>query len=316
MSALALANSPEGLPGHGSAVTRAADYLAHQGQADGSIYSETTRQYRVHSTAFSLWALLRLGRAEDLPFIRRGRAFLLSTQAWEDTTPDAPANGGFRSAPGHTPDLVTTHYVLEALYLSDFLDDAEGESNRQGRERSAQAYRRAQRFLERCQSLGPSAPADDEAEPGSFADAPAGCAPVGDLLPSPRTRTFLTCAGVTALLYARAPRHGPGVQAAMAYVRRACSTHENPGAGTAGLFTYLHALAQALSAWDGTSQEPHPEKPSQWRREVAERLLSLQDGQGGWSLATPEWAESRPEVATAYALLTLELTIAPSMPGP
>ena len=42
-----------------------------------------------------------------------------------------------------------------------------------------------------------------------------------------------------------------------------------------------------------------------WRRELTEKLASLQKSNGSWVNKAPRWYEGDPNLATAYAMLAL-----------
>jgi squalene-hopene/tetraprenyl-beta-curcumene cyclase len=45
----------------------------------------------------------------------------------------------------------------------------------------------------------------------------------------------------------------------------------------------------------------------EWRREVAMRLLNLQQADGSWVNANGRWWEKDPVLVTSYAVLSLEI---------
>jgi squalene-hopene/tetraprenyl-beta-curcumene cyclase len=75
--------------------------------------------------------------------------------------------------------------------------------------------------------------------------------------------------------------------------------------GDQGLFYYYHTFAKALSAVgedkivaaDGVSHD--------WRAELAEHLIAMQQKDGSWLNTNPRWLEGDPNLVTAYSLLAL-----------
>jgi squalene-hopene/tetraprenyl-beta-curcumene cyclase len=53
-------------------------------------------------------------------------------------------------------------------------------------------------------------------------------------------------------------------------------------------------------------------KKHDWRNELTNHLLSLQKENGSWVNAEKRWYEGDPNMATAYALLTLAYTAPPA----
>jgi len=308
---LALANSrQDGDAELRGAIDRAVQFVADQAQADGSIWNAQTRQYSVYSTAISVLSLIRINRPNDTPRIRAARAYLLSSQQ-VDVPESDPGFGGFSPARGVAADLTTTQWVLEALYLTDALDRAEPAASPEAVQRADTAYQRAMVFVSRCQQMTMGAAAAGEpllAPLGWFADGTTPGATGADVSGStPRSIGFLTYAGLKSLLYARAPADDPCVVAAVAWARQHYRTDANPGLGTVGLYTYLYTMVKALKAYELNMLWFETALGVDWRREVVDRLLSLQHGTGEWLHSDPRWWETQPELVSAYALLTLEM---------
>lgn len=79
--------------------------------------------------------------------------------------------------------------------------------------------------------------------------------------------------------------------------------------GEQGLFYYYHLMAKALNAY--CEEKPLQLKDGstvQWRRDLALRLISLQDGAtGSWVNENGRWWEKDPVLVTAYATIALEI---------
>ena len=312
---LALVNGPEAsAPACGRAVAEALAFIAAQVHADGSVWNERCQEYRVHSTAISLRALARMDRPEHRSAIRIARRFLIGTQRVD--VPDSdPRFGGFAAAVGGTPDLTTTQWVLEALYLADRLAHNWTEAAASHRRGMQEVYKRALVFISRCQRLEAAARAPEPLSlgepPGWFEDHPEGVSARVAVSATPRGIGFLTYAGLTGLLFAGASPEDIRVRSAIAWAVHHYTTDENPGLGSIGLYTYLYSMTRALKAWELRSGLMTAPPTPAWRAAVASRLLSLQRGTGEWAQDVPAWWETQPELMTAYGLLTLQLVCGP-----
>ena len=284
-------------------VDAALNFIGRRSGHDHALESAAESQYPVFSTAVSMLALIRADRPQDQAALRQDREFLLSSQVTgvPDTDPRA---GGFRQAAKTFPDLTTTEYVLEALYLSDYLDRPPQAAAPEAGPRADAVYARAAAFIGRCQIM-----AAQDAHSGGFGDHPPQPSEALQSGP-PRSAGYLLCAGLKSLLYANVPVADPRVQAAVVGLNRIYTVESNPGAGMAGYYTYLYTLTKALAAWEQrTPSAPAVAIPAAWRRQATAALLVRQGGDGSWRQQAPDWWENRTELTTAYALLTLELTL-------
>jgi len=111
----------------------------------------------------------------------------------------------------------------------------------------------------------------------------------------------VTAAGLLSLLFAGADKKDPRVQAAYKWLTTNYTLDSNPGTNTkGGLFYYYQALSKVTSAYgdkefvDGRGQRHN------WRNELADRLILLQNPDGSWiNKDSGLWWEDKPELATA-----------------
>ena len=121
----------------------------------------------------------------------------------------------------------------------------------------------------------------------------------------------MTYAGFKSLLAAGLDVKDPRVQAALEWLRRHWTLDENPGLGDQGYYYYLHVMSRALRAFGQDSITDDSGKVHDWRREMAERLLALQEPDGSWiNRKSDRWLEGESCLATAYAVLALEEVMA------
>ena len=109
----------------------------------------------------------------------------------------------------------------------------------------------------------------------------------------------------------------PRVQAAVNWIRKHYTLDENPGfkkaegrdLGQQGLYYYYLTMARALDALQVDTLETPDGNEHPWRRELGAKMLTLQREDGSWvNHRAPRWFEGNPVLATAYALLVLDLT--------
>ncbi len=303
--ALALSNGPAGERADGqAAVGRGLNFIAGQALPEGGIWNRETQQYPIYSTAISLLALIRANRPGDLATLRRGRNYLLRAQCMTEA-PDHPWHGGFSAGNTRPPDLTESQWAIELLYLTDFLDRPPLATDADAAGRADAAYRRAAHFIARCQN----STAGDEATTGRFADRPADGAPEPPTPGTPRSAAFLTAVGLKSLLYARVPADDPRCRAALSWLAANAPVQQNGDCGEAGYYTYLYSLGKCLRALETAGAGLDAAGLSQWPERLVRELLRRQSGPGTWRQAGTDWWENRPELAAAYAMLTLELAL-------
>ncbi|MFO7820990.1 MAG: prenyltransferase/squalene oxidase repeat-containing protein [Lentisphaeria bacterium] len=278
----------------------ALDYISAQAHEDGAIWNRQSRQYPLYSTALSMLALVRSGRPQDLPIIKAAREYLISCQRRQIPRSNT-AYGGFVHDKNRLPSLTISQWVLEALYLTDHLDD--------NSRRSLKIYRDALEFIMRCQRmLEPSEVNACAGGTGCFHDFPGeGGGVMLERAPgTPRSAAFLTAVGLKSLIYAGCQPTNPLVKSAVQCLQRSYTVSENPGLGKKGFYTYLFVLAKTLDPLGIEKLSDTGGEEHFWRREVVLQLLKRQKGNGSWRNADPAWWENHPELVTAYALLTMD----------
>ena len=116
----------------------------------------------------------------------------------------------------------------------------------------------------------------------------------------------MSYAGLMSMLYAGVDKDDERVIAAVNWLKGHFSLEENPGMGPEGLYYYYTTMAKALNAYgedilvlnDGTELD--------WRKVLAERLVSLHKHPGFWINENSRWMESNPFLVSAYTLLALK----------
>ncbi len=83
---------------------------------------------------------------------------------------------------------------------------------------------------------------------------------------------------------------------------------ENPGQGLAGLFYYYTTFAKTM---DALGEDPFVDANGvkhDWRQELFDELKKKQKDDGSWANTNAAFLENAPELATAFALLSLSYT--------
>lgn len=107
-------------------------------------------------------------------------------------------------------------------------------------------------------------------------------------------------------LYAGVSKDDPRVKGAVDWIRRHYTLDENPGMGQAGLYYYYHTFAKAMQALGANQFEDAKGVKHDWRRELFEALKKRQRDDGSFAnMGDRTFGESDPNLATAFALLTL-----------
>ena len=240
--------------------------------------------------------------------IKNGAAFLKTLQYGDQVGLSDPRFGGTGYDGKSRPDLSNTQYFLDALQAA-------------GVAKEDPAVRRALQFVSRCQNL-PGETNDQTFAKKTSADDKGGLTyipldpddnphktPNGGL----RSLGAMTYAGLKSFLYAGVSKDDPRVKAALDWIRRHYTLDENPGMGQAGLFYYYHTFGKALTALGEDRFEDATGVKHDWRRELFEAIKKRQRPDGSFLNADDKaFGEADPNIATAFALLTLSYLRGPA----
>lgn len=264
-------------------------------------------------------ALAACDQPEDALLIQESVEWLRTTQ-WDEGE-SVPREKDWYGGSGYgsrgRPDLSNTQMMLDALHDARVSPDDP-------------AVQRAMLFVTRTQNLTSTNPAEwaqkgsndggfvyTPANSGeSFASEDAGEGRFGELIPDGQPRSLrsygsMTYAGLKSLLYAGLSPDDPRVKAALGWIRSHWTFEQNPGLGKQGWLYYLHAQSRALNATRLAQVTDSSGTAHNWRDELIDTLVRAQRPDGSWRNDVTRWEESRPELATAYALLALEEAIKP-----
>jgi squalene-hopene/tetraprenyl-beta-curcumene cyclase len=278
-------------------VARTLEYMQSKMHKDGGIYDKFLANYTTSVAVMAFQEANASGKYDAL--IKKATQFLKTLQFEDD--PEDPKYGGLGYDAKRRPDLSNTQYFLDALLAA-------------GVPKDDPAVKRALQFVSRCQNLAgehndqafakKAAPEDK----GGFVYTPIDAekspfkTPAGGL----RSSAGMTYAGLKSFLHAGVTKDDPRVQAAVKWVRAHYTLDENPGMGQAGLYYYYHTFAKAMDALGEDQFTDAAGKKHNWRRELFEALTKRQRPDGSWvNDKDKQYGENTPELATAFAVLTL-----------
>ncbi len=288
------------------------DFILSNVRPDGGIHRSNLVTY---NTAIALVALTVAQRPEYDPVARRARQFLIGLQRdfGEKGRADDVFDGGigYGSRYEHS-DMGNTLAALEALHYSRRLAVTDppkpGEPDLN--------WAAAIQFLQNCQNL-PSHNrqpwvSDDPRNLGGFVYYP-GHSMAGSetnvITKRVALRSYgsISYGGMLSYIYAQVDHNDPRVVAVFDWLRRNYTLDENPGMGPQGLYFYLHTMTKALNAYGVGDLKLADGRSIPWRRDVALRLMNLQQRDGSWQNDNARWWEKDPALVTAYAVLALEM---------
>ncbi|MFT5198882.1 MAG: hypothetical protein ACI87O_001542 [Planctomycetota bacterium] len=293
------------------------DWLVTLQKKDGSIHQGMLANY---VTSSSIMALAASDKANHKAAVKKAQGFLIGLQAdeGEGYSEGDRYYGGIGYGGDERPDLSNLQMALEALSASGLEEDHE-------------AYKRAVRFLERCQNRSESN--DVRIEDGGVVitsgndggsgympgDSKAGFLDLENGERVPRSYGSMTYALLKSYVLAGLTQEDPRVKAAFTWLEKNYTLDVNPGfdnsrdarAAYQGIFYYFLAMSRALNAYGAEELTDPAGVKHAWKRELAGRLIAMQSKESGsWSNRNaPRWWEGNPILGTAYALATLSETL-------
>jgi squalene-hopene/tetraprenyl-beta-curcumene cyclase len=280
------------------------DFITASVQPDGGIYRKGLANY---NTSISLVALVLARDPKYDPIIRAAHDFVIGQQAkgMADPSMDGGIGYGPTGAARAHPDLSNTVIALEAIRRSEAIANKE----RPGGPKLD--WDAAIQFIQRCQNLPGvnkepyvSTAPDDR---GGFIYFP-GDSNAGETGKNgARSYGSMSYAGLLSYIYADLTRTDPRVTGAVDWLKGHYSVDENPGMGIDGLFYYYQVMAKALSTYGATDLSLADGRKVNWPKDLALKLIDLQQEDGSWKNESGRWMEKDPVLATAYSVLTLEM---------
>jgi squalene-hopene/tetraprenyl-beta-curcumene cyclase len=284
-------------------------WLLAQQKEDGGIYN---RGLSVYNTATSVTALVSAGREGYEGAIVKARKHLIDNQ-WDigkkkETDNINDGGVGYGSSKEHT-DMSNTYLAVEALALSKKII----EDGKHGAQPDLD-WDAAVTFLSRNQNLEGSNDqpwaSNDAKNKGGFVYGPDESKAGEEKLPDGRTalRSYgsMSYAGLLSFIYAKMDANDPRVIAVKEWLGKNYNVAENPNMGAQGLYYYYQTMSKALTAANVDTLTLENGSQADWRKELGEKILSLQRENGSWINDNGRWMESNPVLVTAYTVLSLE----------
>ena len=281
-------------------VAKAMDYLEKNVKKDGGIYDKALANYTTSVALMAFQEANTGGKYDKL--IKNASGFLKGLQSTAD--PKDPRSGGVGYDEKSRPDLSNTQFFVDALLAA-------------GVPKDDPAIQNALKFINRCQNLPGETndqPFAKKASPddiGGFTYTPIDPDDSKHKTPDGGLRSLgaMTYGGLKSFLYAGVSKEDPRVKAAVKWIRAHYTLDENPGMGQSGLFYYYHTFAKAMSALGEDPFVDALKVKHDWRKELVETLKKRQKEDGSFVNPTDgAFGESDPNLATAFAILTLSQT--------
>ncbi len=306
IATLALLDSPSGYSEKDDFVKKPVEYLLKLQKPDGGIYE---RQIANYTTAIAVQVLVATKNPAYKDVLAKAQKYLLGAQMGEGNGhPESdPVNGGYDYGGGGRgagrADLSNTQMV--AATLRDL--------EKSGLPRDSEAWKRIAAFASRCQNKSETNKDIKDWEVTN--DGGATYTPLPNqqyevVLPDGkkglRSYGSMTYAFMMTMVYADVKKDDPRVQSAVEWIRKNYTLDENPGVGQAGLFYYYHTMAKALKAMGEKTVTDSKGVVHDWRAELMQKVISLQNADGSWVNKNDRWFESDPVLVTAYGSLILE----------
>jgi hypothetical protein len=309
-------------------IARGAAFLASQKGSDGSFADGPERDlFQTIATAGALTALSASDPSRYQAVIKEAQQYLARHQLKEGTTAGGNGDGDVEPTPEGRKKMVASLYVTqiaaEALASSGLPKDDGYWALAPSFVRACQNDPRVnkdRRWLKSLEAGGLSLGDDGGlyfapvVDPGRWK---AGLRMIGGkkTIASYGAATY---AGLSTYLLSGVGRDSPEVKAALEWARKNYAVDRHAGYPREdaerrddhmALFRYFLTMAQALDRLGDATLTTADGVAHDWASELAEQLLrSMKDGKT-WVNDNPKWGESNPQIATAFALSTLEILL-------
>lgn len=270
----------------GPFIRKPIEFIASKAKPNGAIYDQGME---VYNTSVSMMALKKTGNPKYKNLIEKAQKYLVKVQSdeGEGYTKKDKFYGGIGYGADERPDLSNLQWALEALRNSDL-------------PANAPTWNRAIQFIQRTQNRSESNDLKWAGNDGGFVYEP-GASKAGE------TRSYgsMTYAGLLSFIYANVDKKDERVQAAYQWIKDNYTLDENPKMGAQGLYYYYHTFSKALKAYGEPYIEDSKGGKHNWREELANKIISLQQEDGSWVNENGRWWESEKNLVTSYTVLSL-----------
>ena len=287
-----------GVPADNPVITKAMKYLEGNIQKDGGVYQKMLGNYMTCLAIVAFKEMNAGGKYDKV--LQNATNYVKGLQ--DNSDPKDLKYGGVGYDGKRRPDLSNTQFMVEALLAA-------------GVSKDDPAIKKALVFVGKCQNLEGEfnkeafAAKANEDDKGGFVynplDQDDAKNPKRTAEGGLRSEGGMTYAGLKSFLYAGVSKNDVRVAAAITWVRKHYTVTENPGQGLAGLYYYYHTFAKAM---DALGEDPFVDAKGvkhDWRQELFDELKKKQGPNGSWANTNRQFLEDVPELATAFALLSL-----------
>lgn len=306
--------SPEGISK--KAIEGGLKYIEKFVRPDGGIFN---KEYRVYSTSLCLLALTESKMDKYRQIITNAKDFLIKFQLDEEEgyAKTHPFYGGIGYGGDDRPDLSNTHFALAAIkaaedYEAQYKDIFPATTDQMEREEKEMGlhWQKALVFLARCQNVKAVNDMPYAVDNGGF------IYETGHYKEE-RSHSYgsMTYAGVKSLLYARLSKEDIRVKRAMEWIKSHYTLEENPGFGTDALYYYYMTFGKALDAYGEEILVDSEGKSHPWRKELMEKLISLQHEDGHWVNKNARFWQNLKDLVTAYSVIGMKFALKGMLPA-
>jgi squalene-hopene/tetraprenyl-beta-curcumene cyclase len=316
-----------------TAIEKGREFMLKFVQPDGSINLAQNKRgpgIPIYVTSICLSTLAIIDNPKDKKVMRSARNYLLNNQKNENFVVDGKSQpvskdnyqyGGFGYSGKTRPDLSNTQWAMEALALTEKLDDETNGGTPEDRKKSEIAWKSALQFVSSVQNLPSKNKATwvkanpDKENEGAFIyceDSFKYKDKKQNLKSLPTYYGSLTYAGVKSLIYAKLNKNDERFKAAWDWITRNYNLDANPRMGADGYYYYMVTFAKTMQIADRDFIETKDGKKHYWRKEFQDKAVELQQDDGSWvNDKSGRWWESQPVLVSSYMVLSLKLALSP-----
>jgi squalene-hopene/tetraprenyl-beta-curcumene cyclase len=285
-------------------VSKALKFLESKVQKDGGVYDRGLSNYMTCLAIMTFKESNKDGKYDKT--VEAAVKYVKSLQFADGLTEDNASFGGAgydKPTAKARPDMSNTHFMVEALLAA-------------GVSKDDPAIKRAMVYISRSQNLESDefnklafAKKASEDDKGGFvynlADADNPKSPKRTADGGLRSEGGMTYAGLKSFLYSGVGKDDKRVKAAVEWIRKHYTVTENPGQKDAGLYYYYHTFAKAMDALGEDMFADAKGTKHDWRQELFDELKKQQKDNGSWANKNGAFLENLPELATAFAVLSI-----------
>jgi len=271
-------------------VTKSLDFLAGLAKPDGGIHAGVIPHY---ITAVSISAFAAGGRPQDRPLMQKGGEYLAKNMLdeGEGVAKDSfwyggMGYGGITRPDGRQADIISLEYALKAMKESNL-------------PANNPAWDKALTFLKRTQNHSETNDQKWAANDGGFVYYPG-----FTYHTEGGTKSYgsVSYAGLLSYSWANVKKDDQRVQAVVKWIGENYTLDENPGTGQKTVYYYYMVVGKALQAYGIDTIVDGRGRSHNWREELAQKLISLQQPDGSWVNTDPAEMQNNKTLVTSFTL--------------